>query len=240
MTIPFTYLIKHVPTNRYYYGVRYKKGCHPNDLWTKYFTSSKKVKGLIRRYGKKSFVFEIRKTFKTIIQALDWEHKVLKRIKAIKRNDFLNQTDNKQMNSGSKEIRKKISLANKGKKRSEEMIRKMKIYNSGKNNGMYGKKHSEKTKQKLSKLNKGKKLSEETKEKLRFYAGKNHYMYGKKLSEETKEKIRLGNLGKKHTEEMIKYLSKINKGKNNPMYGRKHSIETSKKMKIAWEKRRAA
>jgi hypothetical protein len=236
--IPFTYLVKHVPTNRYYYGVKFGKKCHPYDLWTKYFTSSKKVKGLIRRYGKKSFIFEIRKTFKTAQQARVWEHKVLKRLKVVYRNDFLNQSDNKQMSS-SKEARRKISLANTGKKRSEEMIIRMRIYNSGKNNGMYGKKHSEKTIKKLSKLNKGKKLSEETKEKLRFYSGKNHYMYGKKLSEETKEKIRLGNLGKKHTEEMIKYLSKINKGKNNPMYGRRHSKETNKKMRFAWEKRRA-
>jgi hypothetical protein len=50
--IPFTYLIKHIPTGRNYYGVRYKKGCHPNDLWLKYFTSSKKIKGLIKKYGK--------------------------------------------------------------------------------------------------------------------------------------------------------------------------------------------
>ena len=47
--IPFTYLIKHIPTNRYYYGSRYGKECHPKDLWTTYFTSSKKVKALIRK-----------------------------------------------------------------------------------------------------------------------------------------------------------------------------------------------
>ena len=64
-TIPFTYLIKHIPTNKYYYGVRFRKNCNPNDLWTKYFTSSKKVKLLIKKYGKKSFIFEIRKIFKT-------------------------------------------------------------------------------------------------------------------------------------------------------------------------------
>ena len=95
--IPFTYLVKHIPTNRYYYGVRYKKGCHPYDLWTKYFTSSRKVKGLIKRYGKKSFIFEIRKTFKTAEQAYNWEHKVLKRMKVIHRDDFLNQSDNRQI-----------------------------------------------------------------------------------------------------------------------------------------------
>jgi len=215
--IPFTYLIKHIPTNKYYYGVRYKKGCHPNDLWTKYFTSSKKVKGLIKRYGKKSFIFEIRKTFKTTKQARMWEHKVLRRLKVIHRNDFLNLTDYISVNP--------IYLSK---------------INKGKNNAMYGRKHSKETKEKLSKLNKGKKLSEETKEKLRFYAGKNHFMYGKKLSEETKEKIRIGNLGKKHTKAMIKYLSKINKGENNAMYGRKHSKETRKKLRTAWERRRVA
>ena len=94
---PFTYLLKHLPTNKYYYGVRFKKNCNPNDLWTKYFTSSKKVKGLIRKYGKKSFQFEIRKTFKTAKQAMNWEHKVLRRMKVIYRNDFLNQTDNKSI-----------------------------------------------------------------------------------------------------------------------------------------------
>ena len=215
--IPFTYLVKHVPTNRYYYGVRYKKGCHPNDLWVKYFTSSRKVKGLIRKYGKKSFQFEIRKTFKTTKQARMWEHKVLKRLKVIYRNDFLNLTDNKSVDP--------VYLSR---------------INKGKNNAMYGRKHSKETKEKISRLGRGKKLSEETKEKLRFYAGKNHYMYGKKLSEETKQKIRIGNLGKKHTKTMIKYLSKINKGKNNAMYGKKHSKETRKKLRIAWERRRAA
>jgi hypothetical protein len=95
--IPFTYLVKHVPTNRYYYGVKFGKKCHPYDLWTKYFTSSKKVKGLIRRYGKKSFQFEIRKTFKTAQQAMAWEFKVLRRMKVVERKDFLNQSDNKRI-----------------------------------------------------------------------------------------------------------------------------------------------
>jgi hypothetical protein len=96
--IPFTYLLKHIPTNKYYYeDFNFKKGCHPNDLWTKYFTSSKKIKGLIRRYGKKSFIFEIRKTFKTQKQAREWEHKVLRRMKVIYRDDFLNLTDNKSI-----------------------------------------------------------------------------------------------------------------------------------------------
>ena len=37
MTIPFTYYLYHKPTGKKYYGVRFKKGCHPDDLWNKYF-----------------------------------------------------------------------------------------------------------------------------------------------------------------------------------------------------------
>jgi hypothetical protein len=137
--IPFTYLIKHVPTNKYYYGVRFKKGCHPYDLWTKYFTSSKKIKGLIKKYGKKSFQFEIRKTFKTIKQALNWEHKVLRRMKVIYRNDFLNQSDSKSIDP------KIISKANLGKigywlgkKFSKKTRKKISKRTKGKNNPRYG------------------------------------------------------------------------------------------------------
>ena len=149
-TIPFTYLLKHINTNKYYYGVRFKKGCHPNDLWTKYFTSSKRVKALIRKYGKKSFIFEIRKTFKTIKQARIWEHKVLKRLKVIYRNDFLNLTDNKsvdpiylsKINSGknnpwynkkhTKESIEKIRLASLNRRHTKESIEKIRLFNIGK------------------------------------------------------------------------------------------------------------
>jgi len=137
--IPFTYLLKHIPTNRYYYGVKFKKGCHPNDLWTKYFTSSKKVKSLIRKYGKKSFIFEVRKTFKTAKQAMNWEHKVLRRMKVIYRNDFLNQTDNKSIDP------KTTIKANTGRKGywlgktfSKETRKKISISKQGKNNPRYG------------------------------------------------------------------------------------------------------
>lgn len=184
-SIPFTYLLKHIPTNKYYYGVRYRKGCHPKDLWIKYFTSSKKVKGLIKKYGKKSFIFEIRKTFKTQQQALNWEHKVLKKMKVIHRNDFLNQTDNKCFDpilisknmktkkgiknnfygkTHSKETRKKISLANLGKKHTKESIEKMRLASLGKNNAMYGKR------------------------------GKLSPRYGKKHIKKIREKIRLAKL----------------------------------------------
>ena len=96
-SIPFTYLLKHIPTNKYYYGVRYRKGCHPKDLWKTYFTSSKKVKSLIKKYGKKSFIFEIRKTFKTQEQydelvSLKWEiNSISNQIESISTDEDKNQ-----------------------------------------------------------------------------------------------------------------------------------------------------
>ena len=176
--IPFTYLVKHVPTNRYYYGVKFKKDCHPYDLWTKYFTSSKKVKSLIRKYGKKSFIFEIRKTFKTAQQAMAWEFKVLRRMKVVDRKDFLNQSDNKRIDP--------------------KLLSKMRM---GKGNPMYGKKMNEKHKLKIKNtlIKRYKKIEHHTKGRkhtpafLKFLSkinkGKNNPMYGKKLSKEARKKM---------------------------------------------------
>lgn len=78
--IPFTYVVKHKPSGMWYYGVKYGEGCHPNDLWTTYFTSSLYVHELIKKDGKDSFVYEIRKCFNDITSAINWEKKVLKKI----------------------------------------------------------------------------------------------------------------------------------------------------------------
>ena len=176
--IPFTYLVKHIPTNKYYYGVRFRKKCHPYDLWTKYFTSSKKVKGLIRRYGKKSFQFEIRKTFKTAQQAMAWEFKVLRRMKVVYRKDFLNQSDNKRIDP--------------------KLLSKMRM---GKGNPMYGKKMTKKHKLKIKNtlIKRYKKIEHHTKGRkhtpafLRFLSkinkGKNNKMYGVKMSKESRKKM---------------------------------------------------
>jgi len=202
--IPFTYLLKHIPTNRYYYGVKIKKGCHPNDLWTKYFTSSKKVKGLIKRYGKKSFLFEIRKTFKTQKKAREWEHKVLRRMKVIYRNDFLNLTDNKSIDP------KVISKAN-----------------LGKIGYMKGKKHKQSTKNKISKKAKGKNNSRygvilEDKQKKKI---------SNSLKKWFKNPNNIHPwLGKKHSKKTIELFKKINKGKNNPRYGATITLAHKRKL----------
>lgn len=91
--MPYTYLIKCNVTGEFYYGVRYAKGCDPDELWKTYFTSSKVVKQRITQFGEESFSFQVRKVFESGIEAREWEHKVLVRIKAKERSDFLNLTD---------------------------------------------------------------------------------------------------------------------------------------------------
>lgn len=78
--IPYTYHLYHKPTDKHYYGSRFGKGCHPSDLWVKYFTSSPIIKNLIKTYGKDSFIVKVRKIFDCPIKCQKYENKVLKRL----------------------------------------------------------------------------------------------------------------------------------------------------------------
>jgi hypothetical protein len=148
--------------------VRYANGCSPTDLWTTYFTSSKYVNELINTYGKDSFIYEIRKLFNNKQKARLWEHKVLKRISAVSRSDFLNKTDNIS-------ICPSACKSMLGKHQSDKQ--KMIVFEIGKAN--LGRKASDVTKKKISKalLN-------------------NKYRFGKKDSVESRLKKSKAKLGK--------------------------------------------
>ena len=93
---PYTYLIGWPEHNTWYYGVRYATGCNPSDLWNPYTTSSKHVDAFVAEHGAPS-VREIRRTFKNTIQARVWEERVLKRMKVVGNDRWLNKTDNKSI-----------------------------------------------------------------------------------------------------------------------------------------------
>lgn len=86
---PFTYLIGWSKLNKWYYGVRIKPDTTPADLWSTYFTSSNIVKHYRKIYGEPDTV-KVRRIFDTKEQALLWEHKVLRRLRVKKRNEWLN------------------------------------------------------------------------------------------------------------------------------------------------------
>ena len=55
---PYFYLIRHVPSGKYYVGSQYGKNSDPKNLFSSYFTSSKIVKKLIEQDGINSFIIE--------------------------------------------------------------------------------------------------------------------------------------------------------------------------------------
>lgn len=149
-SIYYTYLITHKPSGQFYYGVRYAKGCHPDDLWNTYFTSSKYVKQLIESDGQDSFTAEVRRTFENVETAVDWESKVLSRIiehplclnRAVFSNQCLSvkcseETKEKLRNRVvTEETRKKMSEARKGMKFTDEHKNKIATTQRRKKNGV--------------------------------------------------------------------------------------------------------
>lgn len=87
---PYTYLIGWSKHSVFYYGVRYAKKCHPDDLWVTYFTSSKSVKTFRKEHGEPDIV-EVRRTFDCYEKAILWEYKVLRRMNVVKDKKWLNK-----------------------------------------------------------------------------------------------------------------------------------------------------
>ncbi len=86
----YTYIVTNKINGMWYYGVRFAKGCKKTDLLKKYFTSSKVVHKAIEKYGIENFNYQIRREFNVIDDALEWEIKVLRRMKVRYRKDCYN------------------------------------------------------------------------------------------------------------------------------------------------------
>lgn len=119
MAIYYTYLIGWSNYNKWYYGVRYAKDANPDELWKRYFTSSKAVKCFTEVNGDPDII-EIRKTFNSPVKARAWESKVLNKMSVSSDDRFLNITANAAPISPS-ELPKEI-----------EALRRMKISSSHK------------------------------------------------------------------------------------------------------------
>ena len=123
--IAFTYLLVHLPTGKRYYGVRFAKGSHPDQLWTTYFSTSKVVKQLIAETGTSSFTAEVRRTFDDPVKALAWETKFLHRVDAAGSDIWLNRHNGGRGNfrapeSHSQETKEKIRKAMIGREYTDQ------------------------------------------------------------------------------------------------------------------------
>ena len=94
--ISYVYKVKFIKTGQIYIGSRYSKKLTEekikNDLWHRYFTSSKLVKSLIKKYGNDMFIPKIIKIFNSRDEAKIYETKLLKRLNANYNPKLLNQS----------------------------------------------------------------------------------------------------------------------------------------------------
>lgn len=86
----YTYLIGWSKLDKWYYGVRFAKDCHPGDLWKTYFTSSKYVEEYRQLHGEPD-VIEIRHTFEDSSAAMLWEQRVLRKMNVLHSEKWLNK-----------------------------------------------------------------------------------------------------------------------------------------------------
>lgn len=188
---PYIYLIgweyEESEQNKYYIGMRHAVGCHPSDIWVKYFTSSERVRDYSKVHGVPTVII-ILKTYETCYTR-DQKHGVsleckkdetsyLKSVNA-KDNDFYLNASYTDGAFGVPDniTRQKMRKNRLGKIHSEET--KEKIRANGK-----GLKRSSETCSSISKGQKGKVISNEQRLKI------SETLKGRQTSDETIEKIK--------------------------------------------------
>ena len=145
------------------------------DPYDGYFGSGKAIKSAIEKYKPENFI-------KEILFCFDKENDAFLKEEELVTQEFVDRDDT-------------YNIAIGGKGFTSECIK-------GKNNPMYGKKHTQESKDKMSKAKKGK------------YTGKNHPMYGRRGENNPR-------YGKKHKPDTLKKMSEAQRGEKNPMYGRR-------------------
>ncbi|HET8688533.1 MAG TPA: NUMOD3 domain-containing DNA-binding protein [Methanosarcina sp.] len=243
--IYYTYHIGWSKTSKHYYGVRGTELIPKDDLWIKYFTSSKYVKQYREEIGEPDII-EVRKTFVERGPALIWEQKVLIRVGAKKSENWLNRYDGSYRGAiGPKNHGYKISAATTGIPKSKEHSEKVSKALTGKytwaTDGVVNKKllttmlkdfllvnqtfrHgftvNESAKKKMSVTRK--QLLNEGKVSVpsRNMEGSNNPMFGRKQREDSKELM-----AAKAKERMSDPSNRL-VGEKNGMYGKHHSAES--------------
>lgn len=187
---------------------------HYGELDDSYLGSGTILKRAISKYGKENFTKSILAISDNDEQNNEQEKYFIALYNATKNPLFYNIHEG---GSGGN------TTAGYTKEQKQALKEKLKEVNKGKNNGMYGKYHSEQTKQFLSywaefERNNNIYRTSEFKEKMsKLTSGKNNGMYGKKHTQESKEKMSINSKGKTAGEKNGMY----GKSGNNAINGKK-------------------
>lgn len=173
-----------------------RKSIHINSMNNKNIRDTYFYKAL-NKYGKDNFTWEVLEECNSKEELDEMEFHYIKQYNTFNPNGY-NLTYGGEGTWGwipTEETRQKISKKHIGKKLSED--HKQKIKRCGKDNGMYGRKHTLEVKEKISSMNKGK------------------IAWNKGLTNKTDKRIKSGEensfFGKKHTLEARQRMSEIAK-----------------------------
>lgn len=86
----YTYVLRWTQHGKSYYGARWSKNARPDDLCTTYFSSSETVKQFIEKNGLPDVV-QVRRLFSSYEDVIQWEYRVLTKLKANKSEHWLNK-----------------------------------------------------------------------------------------------------------------------------------------------------
>jgi hypothetical protein len=232
MGIPYFYIIKHQLSGKYYAGCKINTSADSSKLLTinGYKTTSKVVKKIIKEDGLESFKILKIKHFEKSEDALKYETRFLKKVKAATNSKFLN------LHNGGK------NFVNKGgyklKESTKDKMKKPKSKNTIEKQNEEKRRRGKKVYEKMvsSRRATGKPwISNSQKEKLK----NSNKAYWNENNRDI-QKNRMIDYYKNNpvSEETKKIKSEKLKGEKNPMFNRKHNDLTKDKMKLAWQKRR--
>ena len=232
MRKPYFYIIKHVPSQKYYVGCKINSRANSADFMTEkgYQTTSRVIKEIIQKDGLDSFEIIKIKHFETPDEALAYEMRFLTRVNAAKNIKFYNRHNGGEnfVNKGGYTLTESTKRKMR-KPKSKETIEKQNQEKRTRSKDVY-RKMVETRKKRYSTWHTPEQIEKIKQHNATWWNEENR----KKQSEKMKEVHKLNPI----SEETRQKHREKSKGANNGMYGKKHSEATREKLKLAWIKRK--
>ena len=234
MRKPYFYIIRHIPTQKYYAGCKINSKANSSDFMTEkgYQTTSDIIKRLIQKDGLSAFEIIRIKHFTTPEEALTYEMKFLTKVNAAEHPMFYNRHNGGKnfVNKGGYKLSEHTKLKMR-KPKSQETVEKQNQEKRTRSKDVY---------KKMVATRKSRYTSWHTAEQIERIKQHNATWWNeenrRKHSEKMKEVHKLNPI----REETRQKHREKSKGANNGMFGKKHNEATREKLRLAWQKRKEA